>query len=169
MGRTHRSAMASLSAGIASAALLLACGGGGGSTPANNCPNFAGNYSVTTEIVSTTCPAVLDRVTDATWKFTQAAPSCAFTMTDTTYSGSVYSGHFAMSGTDATVSFDSVSPAPTPGGYTLTYVSESLTIYPAVAPASSTISGSFVFHSAYPCDGTTNVCHGTVAACLTPQ
>jgi len=50
-----------------------------------------------------------------------------------------------------------------------TYASENLTISPAVAPAAATISGSFDWTSAANCTGTTNVCHGSVADCLTPS
>jgi hypothetical protein len=91
-------------------------------------------------------------------------------MTNSLYPGSQYAGHFTMVGSNAEVTWTSVTPAPTVLGTTLTYTSEALTIIPAVAPATATISGSFNFHSSSPCDGTTNVCHGSIAAgCLTPN
>jgi hypothetical protein len=163
--------MAKLLAGVVCSVFVLACGGSNNSVPADNCSNFAGTYSVTTEIVSTTCPVGLHAITQPiTWTFVQAAPSCTFTMTNSLYPSSQYSGRFTMEGSQAKVSWTSVSPAPVVSGYALTYTSESLTIRPAVAPAPPTISGSFAWSNAYPCTGTTNVCHGSVASgCLTPN
>jgi len=67
--------------------------------------------------VSTTCPVGLDYVTEGiTWTFQQGAGSCDFTMTNTTYPGSQYSGHFTMAGSEAKVTWDSVSPTPTQAG-----------------------------------------------------
>jgi hypothetical protein len=121
--------------------------------------------------VSTTCSLGLHTITQPiTYTFTQTAPSCKFTMTNSIYPGSTYTGHFTMAGSNAKVTWDSVDSAPTVAGYALTYTGEDLTITPAVAPATSTVSGSFTWHSAAGCDGTTNVCSGTVAAgCPTPQ
>jgi hypothetical protein len=161
-------------AGIAPLLLVIACGGNGasgGSQPADTCSSFAGTYSVTTEIVSTTCPVGLHAITEPiTWTFVQTAPSCSFTMTNSLYPSSEYSGHFTMQGSDAKVVWTTVTPAPTVGGGALTYTSEDLTIQPAVAPATPTLSGSFAWNNAYPCDGTTNVCSGSVAAgCVSPN
>jgi hypothetical protein len=166
--------MARLSAGIAVSVVVLACSSGSGSSnsgPADNCSSFAGTYSVTTEIVSTNCPIGLHAITEPiTWTFVQTAPSCSFTMTNTLYPSSQYSGYFSMDGTQAKVTWTSVSPAPVVGGYALTYTSENLTISPAVAPAPSTLSGAFAWSNGYPCSGTTNVCHGSVATgCLNPD
>jgi len=162
--------MARLLAGIVCSAFVLACGGGSSSAPEVSCPNFAGNYTLTTEIVSTDCPVGLHVVTESiTWTFVQTAPSCSFTMTNSLYPTSLYTGSFTMVGNQAKVNWSSVNPAPTAANYALTYTSESLTISPAVAPATSTISGSFAWSSAYPCTGATNVCHGNVASCLTPN
>jgi hypothetical protein len=84
-------------------------------------------------------------------------------MTNSIYASTVYTGYFTMKGTQATVTWTSAVPAPISGGHALTYTSEDLTI---TAPA--TVSGSFAWHSAYGCDGTTNICHGSVpAGCLT--
>jgi hypothetical protein len=148
--------------------LLLACGGSSSNAP--TCPDLAGAYSVTTEIVSTTCAVGLHVITEPiTWTFAQTAPSCDFTMTNSLYPSSVYTGSFTMVGTQAKVTWTSVSPNPTVGGFALSYTSENLTISPAVSPAVSTLSGSFVWHSGAGCDGTTNVCHGSVpSGCLTP-
>jgi len=161
--------------GLACSALLLACSSSSSTSadtgPADECADFAGAYSVTTEIVSTTCPVGLHVISQpVTYTFTQSAPSCAFTMTNSLYAGSVYSGYFTMEGTQAKVTWTTVDPTPVVSGHALTYSSESLTITPAVAPATATISGSFAWSSAYPCTGTTNVCHGSIAAgCLTPN
>lgn len=164
--------VAKLFAGIAFSVVVLACGGSSSnSAPSDNCSNFAGTYSVTTEIVSTNCPVGLHVISEpVTWTFVQSAASCNFTMTNSLYPGSQYSGHFSMEGTQAKVTWTSVNPDPSAGGRALTYTSEDLTISPAVAPATPTISGSFAWNSAYPCTGTTNVCHGSVASgCLTPN
>ena len=162
-------------AGVALSALVVACGssssGGDGGTASDGCPSFAGAYSVTTEIVTTTCPLGLHVIsTPVTWTFVQSAPSCNFTMTNSLYPKSQYAGVFSMDGTQAKVTWSTVTPAPMVSGRVLTYTSESLTISPAVAPATvGTISGSFDWNSAYPCTGTTNVCHGSVpAGCLSP-
>ena len=105
-----------------------------------------------------------------TWTFVQTAPSCRFTMTNSLYSTTQYAGYFTMQGTSATVTWTSASPAPIVGARSLTYTSETLTVHPAMAPAAATISGSFAWSSAYPCIGTTNVCHGSVATgCATPN
>lgn len=171
------------SAGVAVSALVLACGdsggnggtggngGAGGSPPADDCASFAGSYEVTTEIVSTDCPAGLHVVTQPVfWTFTQSAPSCDFTMSNSLYPSSQYTGRFTMSGSQAKVTWTSVEPAPIAGGHALTYTSENLTIVPAASPAPATLSGSFDWNSAYPCTGTTNVCHGSIAAgCPTPN
>jgi hypothetical protein len=171
MGKKDLSTMARLLAGMACSVFVLACGGSSSSAPADNCANFAGTYSVTTEIVSTTCAVGLHTITQPiTWTFVQTAPSCGFTMTNSLYPSSQYAGHFTMVGTNAQVTWTSVTPAPTVFGATLTYTSENLTIIPAVAPAAATISGSFNFSMSSPCTGTTNVCHGTIASgCLTPN
>jgi hypothetical protein len=161
--------MAKLLAGIACSVFVLACGGSSSNVPADNCSNFAGTYSVTTEIVSTTCNLGLHAITPATLTVVQTAPSCSFTMTNSLYPSSQYAGYFTMQGNQATVTWTSVNPAPTVAGYSLTYKAENLTITPAVAPAAATISGSFDWHSGAGCDGTTNVCHGSVANCLTPN
>ena len=138
---------------------------------AATCPSLAGAYIVTTEIVSTTCAVGLHTITQpVTWTFAQTAPSCNFTMTNSVYPGSGYAGYFTMVGNNAKVTWTSVTPAPTVLGYTLTYTSENLTIVPAVAPATATISGSFDFSMSAPCTGTTNVCHGPIpAGCATPN
>jgi hypothetical protein len=166
------SMMSRLRAGIAASMVVLACSSASNSSgPTDNCSSFAGTYSVTTEIVSTDCPLGLHAITQPiTWTFVQTAPSCSFTMTNSLYPSSQYSGHLSMDGTQAKVTWTTVSPAPVVSGRALTYTSENLTIRPAVAPATATISGSFAWTSAYPCSGTTNVCHGTVASgCLTPN
>lgn len=170
MGKKDLNITARLLAGIACSAFMLGCGGSGSST-SDNCPNLAGAYSVTTEIVSTTCSVGLHTITEPiTWTFVQTAPSCSFTMTNSVYPSSQYTGHFTMVGNNAEVTWTSVNPAPTVLGTTLTYTSENLTIIPGVAPATGTISGSFNFHSSSPCDGTTNVCHGSIAGgCPTPN
>jgi len=158
---------------VACSVFVAACGGSSdsGSGPAVSCPNLAGTYSVTTEIVSTTCAAGLHTISQpVTWTFLQTAPSCNFTMTNSLYPSSQYAGHFTMLGNNAQVTWTSVTPAPTVLGYTLSYASENLTIIPAVAPATGTISGSFDFSISAPCTGTTNVCHGSIASgCLTPN
>jgi hypothetical protein len=157
--------MARLLASVALSAFVLACGGGTSQGPADNCSDFSGAYSLTTEIASTTCPVGLHYITPAiTWTFAQTAPSCNFTMTNSLYPSSQYSGYFSMEGTQAKVTWTSVDPAPNVSGYALTYTSEDLTVSPAVAPATSTISGSFAWSSAYPCTGTTSVCPGSVAS-----
>jgi hypothetical protein len=75
-----------------------------------------------------------------------------------------------MNGSQAKVTWTTVVPSPFVSGRALTYTSENLTIVPAVAPAPATLSGSFAWNSAYPCSGTTNVCHGSVpAGCLAPN
>jgi hypothetical protein len=85
-------------------------------------------------------------------------------MTNSLYPSSQYSGYFTMVGTQATVTWTSVAPAPLVSGYALTYTAENLTISPGA------ISGSFNWNSAYPCTGTTNVCNGSAALnCLTPN
>lgn len=164
---------------IALSLLIVACGGGsgggGGSSsgsssggaPADNCSSFAGAYTVTSEIVSTDCPLGLHVITQPiTWTFVQTAPSCSFTMTSSLYPSSRYEGTFAMEGTQASVTWTSVSPAPISGGHALTYTSESLTI---TAPGGN-VSGSFTWSNAYGCTGTTNVCHGAIAAgCTSPN
>jgi hypothetical protein len=158
---------------VACSVFVAACGGSSdsGSGPPTSCPNLAGTYSVTTEIVSTTCAAGLHTISQpVTWTFVQTAPSCNFTMTNSLYPSSQYAGHFTMVGNNAQVTWTSVTPAPTVLGYTLSYTSENLTIVPAVAPATGTISGSFDFSISAPCTGTTNVCHGSIASgCLTPN
>ncbi len=159
---------------IASLLLVIACGGSddsGATQPTDNCSSFAGTYSVTTEIVSTTCPVGLHAITEPiTWTFVQTAPSCSFTMTNSLYPSSEYSGHFTMQGSAAKVGWTTVTPAPIVGGGALTYTSEDLTVHPAVAPAAPTLSGSFAWSNAYPCTGTTNVCSGSVAAgCVSPN
>jgi hypothetical protein len=158
----------------------LAVGGSSGSggsvgydaatVPGDACPSLAGDYAVTTQIISTTCRLGLNTITPSTYTFTQVAPSCQFTMTNSIYSGSVYAGHFVMAGASAKVTWDSVVPPPTSVGYSLTYTAEDLTITPGATAATSTLSGTFSWHSGAGCDGTTNVCSGTVAAgCPTPQ
>jgi hypothetical protein len=156
---------------VASSVFFAACGGSSDSGPVASCPNLAGAYSVTTEIVSTTCAAGLHTISQpVTWTFVQTAPSCNFTMTNSLYPSSQYAGNFTMVGSNAQVTWTSVTPAPTVLGYTLSYTSESLTIIPAAAPAIGTISGSFNFSMSAPCTGTTNVCHGSIASgCLTPN
>jgi len=171
MGRSMEGMVAVLLAGFACSFLALGCGGSSSSAPVDNCASFAGTYSVTTEIVSTTCAVGLHVITEpVTWTFVQAAPSCSFTMTNSVYPGSQYAGHFTMVGNNAEVTWTSVTPAPTVLGTTLSYSSESLTVVPGVAQAAGTISGSFNFSMSSPCTGTTNVCHGSIAAgCLTPN
>jgi hypothetical protein len=141
------------------------------SATAASCPSLAGAYGVMTEIVSTTCAAGLHTISQpVTWTFAQTAPSCDFTMTNSLYPGSQYAGHFTMVGSDARVTWTSVTPAPTVLGYTLSYTSENLTIVPGVAPATGTISGSFDFDLSAPCAGTTNLCHGSLpGGCATPN
>jgi hypothetical protein len=139
--------------------------------PGDSCPNLAGTYNVTTQVISTTCKLGLNVITQPiTYVFTQAAPSCAFTMTNSVYPGSVYTGHFTMAGSNAQVTWDSVAPTPTSAGYALTYTAESLTIVPGPTPETSALFGTFAWHSGAACDGTTNVCSGSVpAGCPTPQ
>ncbi len=162
-----------ISVGVACSMCGLGCSSSAssGNTPVDDCADLAGAYSVTTEIVSTNCPLGLHVISQpVTWTFVQSAPSCAFTMTNSLYPSSVYAGYFTMLGSQATVTWTSVDPTPTVSGRALTYSSESLTITPAVGTASATLSGSFAWNSAYPCTGTTNVCHGSVASgCLTPN
>ena len=96
-----------------------------------NCPDLSGAYSVTTEIVSTTCRLGLHNITQPdTYTFTQIAPSCQFTMINSIYPSSVYTGHFVVTGDSAKVIWDSVSPTPVSGGYALTYTAEDFTIAP---------------------------------------
>ena len=146
-------------------------GSGGADAGVDGCPDLAGAYAVTTEIVITTCPVGRYVISQpVTWTFAQSAPSCAFTMTNSLYSSSTYTGHFRMAGDHAEVIWTSVDPAPKVGGRALTYTSESLAITPAAASPTGVLSGSFDWSSAYPCTGTTNVCHGSVASgCLTPE
>ena len=172
-----RNIMAKLLVSVALLVSVLGCGGSssspgpagsggsGGTGPADSCSDFSGPYSVTTEIVSTTCPLGLHVTTPSiTWTFAQTAPSCSFTMTNSLYPSSQYSGYFTMVGTQATVTWTSVVPAPLVSGRTLTYTGENLTISPGA------ISGSFDWSSAYPCTGTTNVCNGSAASdCLIPK
>jgi hypothetical protein len=159
---------------VCSALLAAACGGSStdSGVPAASCASFAGTYNVTTEIVSTTCALGLHTITQPLrWVFVQTAPSCSFTMTNPDlYPNSQYTGYFTMVGNNATVTWTSVTPAPTVLTYTLSYTSENLTIIPAVAPATTgTISGSFNFSMSTPCTGTTNVCNGSIrSGCLTP-
>jgi len=174
MERMGKSVLARAFVGIACLLLVAACGGSSssnGTGPADNCPSFAGQYIVTTEIVSTDCRLGLHYISEpVTWTFVQSAPSCSFTMTNSVYPGSVYTGTFAMEGSQAKATWGSVSPTPTSAGYSLTYTAETLTIRPAVAPATSTISGSFAWSSGAGCTGTTDVCHGAiVAGCLNPN
>jgi hypothetical protein len=124
----------------------------------DNCPDLSGAYSVTTEIVSTTCRLGLHTITQPdTYTFTQIAPSCQFTMINSIYPSSVYAGHFVVEGALTKVIWDSQSHA-------LTYTAEDLTIAPG------TLSGSFTWHSGAACDGTTNVCNGSLpTGCATPQ
>ena len=168
--------MAKLLVGVALFVFVAGCGGGGssqspagsggsgGTGPADSCADFSGAYSVTTEIVATTCRLGLHAITPSiTWTFAQTAPSCSFTMTNSLYAGSQYSGYFTMVGAQATVTWTSVVPAPSAVGYALTYTGENLTISPGA------ISGSFDWSSAALCTGTTNVCNGSVATgCPTP-
>ena len=163
-------AWASGAAALICAGAMLGCGGGS-SGPANNCTDFAGSYSVTTEIVETACPVGLHVVSEpVTWTFVQTAPSCSFTMTNSLYAGSQYSGYLTMEGSDAKVTWTTVTPAPTVSGHSLTYTAEDLTLIPAVAPATAMLSGSFSWSSSYGCTGTTDVCHGSIpAGCLTPN
>jgi hypothetical protein len=94
----------------------------------------------------------------------QTAPSCSFTMTNSLYPDSLYSGYFTMDGAQAKVTWTSVVPAPAAVGGALTYTGENLTISPGA------ISGSFDWSSAASCTGTTNVCNGSVpSGCLTPN
>ncbi len=145
-------------------------GSDGGTGSGDGCPSLAGAYAVTTQIVSTTCRLGLNAITPSTYTFTQTAPGCQFTMTNSIYSGSVYAGHFVMAGTNAKVIWDSVDPPPTSVGYALSYTAEDLTLTPGATAAASTLFGTFTWHSAAECDGTTNVCSGTVSAgCPTPQ
>ena len=139
-------------------------GGGGGTGPTDNCSDFSGDYSVTTEIVSTDCALGLHAISPSvTWTFAQTAPSCSFTMTNSLYPGSQYSGSFSMDGAQAKVTWTSVVPAPSVYGRALTYTGENLTISPGA------ISGSFDW-SAVSCTGTTNVCNGSAASnCLIPS
>ena len=154
-------------ASIAVALSLTACGADDQSPAPAVCPDLAGTYTVTTEIVSTTCSLGLHAITQPiAYTFTQSAPSCAFTMTNGVYPGSTYAGRFTVNGGRVSVTWDSVNPPPTVAGYALSYTGESLTI----APATGTLSGSFSWHSAAGCDGTTNVCNDAVpAGCLTPR
>jgi hypothetical protein len=132
-------------------------GGSGGTGPADNCSDFSGTYSVTTEIVSTDCALGLHAISPSvTWTFAQTAPSCNFTMTNSLYPTSQYSGYFSMEGSQTKVTWTSVAPAPVVGGRALTYTGENLAISPGA------ISGSFDW-SAVSCTGTTNVCSGSVA------
>jgi hypothetical protein len=139
-------------------------GTGTGAAVGDNCPDLSGAYSVTTEIVSTTCRLGLHTITQPdTYTFTQTAPSCQFTMINSIYPSSVYTGHFVVTGASTKVIWDSESPALTSTGYALTYTAEDLTIAPG------TLSGSFTWHSGAGCDGTTNVCNGSVpTGCATP-
>ena len=124
--------------GLAGLALAFGCGDAGTAVPADNCASFAGTYDVTTEIVSTTCPAGLHAISQpVTWTFVQTAPSCRFTMTNSLYSTTQYAGYFTMQGTSATVTWTSASPAPIVGARSLTYTSETLTVHPAMAPAAA--------------------------------
>lgn len=155
-----------------SVVVLASCGGGGGggdTPPVTTCDGFAGSYTVTTEIVSTTCALGLHVISQpVTWTITQAAPSCNFTMTNSLYPASVYQGHLTMAGNLGRMTFDTVTPAPISGGYALTYTGEDLTLTPTTGGAH--VVGSFTWHSAAGCGGTTNVCQGAVpAGCLTPQ
>ena len=130
-----------------------------------SCPNLAGAYILTTQIVSTTCKLGLNTITQPiTYTFKQTAPSCSFTMTASIYPSSTYTGHFVMAGGKAKVIWDSVAPAPTILSYALTYTGEDLTITPGTTAATSMIAGSFTWHSGADCDGTTNVCNGAVPA-----
>jgi hypothetical protein len=137
----------------------------------DSCPNLAGAYILTTQIVSTTCKLGLNTVTQPiTYTFKQTAPSCSFTMTASIYPSSTYTGHFVMAGGKAKVFWDSVSPAPSILTYALTYTGEDLAIMPGATAATSTIAGTFTWHSAADCDGTTNVCSGALpAGCPTPK
>ena len=140
--------------------------------PSGVCPNLAGAYTLTTQIVSTTCKVGLNTVTQPiTYTFKQSAPSCSFTMTASIYAGSTYTGHFVMAGGKAKVFWDSVAPAPTILTYALSYTGEDLAITPGATAATSTIVGSFTWHSAADCDGTTNVCNGAIptGGCPTPK
>jgi hypothetical protein len=155
---------------------LLACGSDTSDNAktdgsSDSCANLAGAYSLTTQIVSTTCKLGLNVITQPiTYTFTQAAPSCQFTMANSIYAGSTYKGHFVMAGSNAKVIWDSVNPPPSSAGYALTYTGEDLIITPGATSSTSTIIGSFAWHSAAGCDGTTNVCNGLVpAGCPTPK
>ena len=171
--RDHRTLTGSFPVGVACAVFALAsCGGDDTSTPpADHCASFAGAYGVTTEVVATDCSLGLHAITQPiTWTFVQTAPSCRFTRTNSLYPASQYAGYFTMQGDRASVTWTSVSPAPTVAGRALTYTSENLTVTPAAGTASATLSGSFAWSSAAACAGTTNVCHGSVAAgCPTPN
>ena len=158
--------MPRLIAVIVGSLCMAACGGGGGGS-SNDCPALAGDYSVTSEIVSTTCALGLHTITQPiTYTFTQTAPSCDFTMTNSVYQGPIYTGHFTVDGSQVKVTWDSVDPTPSAAGHALTYTGEDLTITPATA----SLAGTFSWQSAAGCDGTTNVCNGTVpAGCPTPQ
>jgi hypothetical protein len=179
--------MARLLAGIACSLLAVACGGSSSSQsnngpvgPANNCTDFSGAYSVITQIIQSapgTCSLAIGVVTPATYTFTQSAPSCEFAMTNSIYSRSAayshdtsqYKGHFDMTGNQAKVYWDSVTPLPKSGSsqqYDLTYSNPvDLTISPGTTP---TISGKFGWHASTPCDGLTYVCYGSGAHCTTP-
>jgi hypothetical protein len=155
---------------------LLGCGSGSsdGDKSGNDgtgCPSLAGAYTLTTQVVTTTCRVGLNTITQpVVYTFTQTAPACTFTMTNSVYTGPTYTGHFAMEGSNAKVVWDSVSPAPTAAGYALTYTAEDITIIPGATQATSVISGTFSWTSAAACEGTTNICNGAVpAGCPTPQ
>jgi hypothetical protein len=142
--------------------------------PNNGCPNLAGAYSVTTQIVNMNpCKVGLNTITEPiTYTFKQTAPSCSFTMAASIYPSSNYSGHFVMAGGKAKVIWDSVDPAPTILGYAVSYTGEDLTITPGTTAATSTLAGSFTWHvtTTTGCDGTTNVCSGSIpAGCPTPK
>jgi hypothetical protein len=159
-------------AGIAVSVVAVACGSESNSNvPADNCSNFAGAYAVTTEVVDTDCPVGKHAISaSVTWTFVQTAPNCGFTMTNSLYPSSQYTGYFTMNGANAKVTWTKVDPAPVAGGLALSYTSENLTVVPGVAPAPGTLSGSFAWSNAHPCSGTTNVCHGSIpAGCLTPN
>ncbi len=138
----------------------------GGDT--HDCVSVAGAYAVTTQIVSAPdCAVSVGRKTAATYTFTQTAPSCAFTMTNSVYPESRYEGVLTMQGAQVDVTWTTVVPAPLAGGYALTYTSEHLTITPASGATTASLSGSFDW-STSACSGTTNVCNGSVASCTTP-
>jgi hypothetical protein len=166
MGRTI--AMSRWLGAAVAAALLLACGGSSSSSgPTDNCPNLAGAYPVTTEIMSGYGSGT---VTDMTFTFTQTAPSCDFEMDNSHYSSAsykpVYKGRFNWTGTEATFSWESVSPSPMASGYALSYPSSALTM--AVSGGVTRVFGSFNW-AASSLSGSTNVCNGTVSTCTTPQ